>query len=457
MSRKLVFISLLTILLMVLAACGGGSTVGTPTKAPAAADATEAPAAEAPPAEATEATEAEATEAPAEEATGEVATEEPAEEAAGEAAAGGTVIKIATQSPLSGPQSVLGVAIKNGAQLALEQASEKVAALGFTLELAPFDDQATPDTGVANATQIVGDPGILCLVGHLNSGVMIASMEQYHNAGLAAVSPANTNPVITDRGYAEINRVVGRDDIQGVVGQQFAFESLGLQSVYIIHDNTAYGQGVAEFFRQSAEEEGMQVLGFEGTEEQANFDGIITPIIAANPELVYFGGIYSQAGIFFRQARDRGVTAVFMGPDGLDSSELAGLGGDAVVDMYYSTVAAPPTVYLDAAQFIVDYEERFGEQTQPFSAQAYDSMNICIDGITRAIEANGGELPTRAQVAEAVRETADFPGITGNVAFNSVGDKEVATYFVLQVTSADPAEWNNNELVESLDIAAPIE
>ena len=295
------------------------------------------------------------------------------------------------------------------------------------------------------------------MVGHLNSGVMIASMEQYHNAGLAAVSPANTNPVVTDRGYGEINRVVGRDDIQGIVGQQFAFESLGLQSVYIIHDNTAYGQGVAEFFRQSAEEAGMQVLGFEGTEEQANFDGIITPIIAANPELVYFGGIYSQAGIFFRQARDRGVTAVFMGPDGLDSSELAGLGGDAVVDMYYSTVAAPPTVYPDAAQFIVDYEERFGEQTQPFSAQAYDSMNICIDGIKRAIEANGGELPTRAQVAEAVRETTDFPGITGDVAFNSVGDKEVATYFVLKVLSADPAEWNNNELVESLDIAAPIE
>ena len=141
MSRKFLLISLLTIFLVVLAACGGGSSVGTPTEAPAAAEATEAPAAEE--AETTEATEAEATEAPAEEATGE-ATEEATEEAAGEstgetaAAAGGTVIKIATQSPLSGPQSVLGVAIKNGAQLALEQASEEIAALGFTLELAPF-------------------------------------------------------------------------------------------------------------------------------------------------------------------------------------------------------------------------------------------------------------------------------------------------------------------------------
>jgi branched-chain amino acid transport system substrate-binding protein len=385
------------------------------------------------------------------------ATEETTATEEAAATGDGAVIKIATQSPLSGPQSVLGVAIKNGAQLALEQANEAGTIPGVTLELAPYDDQATPDTGVANATQIVGDPAVLCLVGHLNSGVMIPSMEQYHNAGLAAVSPANTNPVVTDRGYPEINRVVGRDDIQGVVGQQFALETLGIQSVYILHDNTAYGQGIAEYFRQSAEEAGMDVLAFEGTEEQANFDGIITPIIAANPDLVYFGGIYSQAGIFYRQARDRGVTAQFMGPDGHDSSELASLGGDAVVDMYYSTVAAPATVYPDAAQFIEDYEARFGEQTQPFAAQAYDSMNICIDGIKRAMEANGGEVPSRAQVAEAVRATTDFPAITGNVTFNSVGDKALATYFVLQVSSADPAEWNNNEVIESLDIAAPVE
>jgi branched-chain amino acid transport system substrate-binding protein len=285
---------------------------------------------------------------------------------------------------------------------------------------------------------------------------MIPSMEQYHTAGLAAVSPANTNPVVTDRGYAEVNRIVGRDDIQGVVGQEFAFGNLGLQSVYIIHDNTAYGQGIAEFFRQSAEEAGMEVLGFEGTEEQANFDGIITPIVAANPELVYFGGIYSQAGIFYRQARDRGVTAVFMGPDGHDSSELAALGGDAVAEMYYSTVAAPANVYPAAAQFIEDYEARFGEQTEPFAVQAYDSMNICIDGIKRAMESAGG-VPTRAEVAEAVRATEAYPAITGEVTFNSVGDKAVATYFVLQVGSADPEEWNNNTVIETLDIPAPIE
>lgn len=435
MKNRVILLSLLVIAALLLAAC------------PAPEPAAPAPAAE-------------ATTAPAEEAGSTDAvttTESSAVTTTTESAAGGSnVIKIASQTPLSGPQSVLGTAIKNGAQLALEQNKGALEAMGYTVELAPFDDQATPDTGVANAKQIVGDPDILCLVGHLNSGVMIPSSEEYHNAGLAAVSPANTNPIVTDRGYAEINRIVGRDDVQGVVGEEFARGDLSVQSVYIVHDKTSYGQGVAEFFRQSAEKNGVAVLGFEGTEEQSNFDSLITPIVAANPDLIYFGGIYSQAGIFFKQAREKGITAEFMGPDGMDSSELASLAGEAVANMYYSSVAGPANVYEGTAQFIADYEARFGESTQPFAAQAYDSMNICLQAIATAAEEAGGK-PTRAQVAAAVRATKDFPGITGNVTFNAIGDKTSATYFVLQVASADPAEWNNNQVIKALDIEAPTE
>ena len=131
-------------------------------------------------------------------------------------------IKIATQSPLSGDQSVVGVDIKRGAEMALEQMSAPLAEMGFKVELAPFDDQANPDTGVANAKRIVSDPAILAVVGHYNSGVQIPSSEVYHTSGLANVSPANTNPKVTTRGYLEVNRIVGRDDVQGVVGADFA-------------------------------------------------------------------------------------------------------------------------------------------------------------------------------------------------------------------------------------------
>ncbi len=420
-------LALLLVASVLLAACGGGATPA-PTTAPAE----------------------QATTAPAEQATTAPA-EQPTAAPSGESK--GT-IKIATQSPLSGPQSVLGVAIKNGAQLALEQMGTALKDMGFDVQLVPYDDQATPDTGVANAKNIVADNDVLCVVGHLNSGVAIPSSEEYHTAQLAMVSPANTNPRITDREYPEVNRVVGRDDVQGVVGEQFARDQLKIKSVYILHDKTAYGQGVAEFFRQSAEQNGVTVLGFEGTEETANFDSIITPILAANPDLVYFGGLYPQAGVLFKQARQKGLKSTFMGPDGMDSSELVNLGGDSVVGMYYSTVAGPASVYPATAKFIEDYKARFNANSEPFAAQAYDSMGICLQGIAKAASAAGGK-PTRAAVSEAVRATAGYKGITGDLTFNDRGDLASAKYFVIQVKSADPAAWSDNTVVQTLDIAPP--
>ncbi|MCA1899534.1 MAG: branched-chain amino acid ABC transporter substrate-binding protein [Chloroflexi bacterium] len=366
-------------------------------------------------------------------------------------------IKIATQSPLSGDQSVVGVDIKRGAELGLEQMSGALTEMGFKVELAPFDDQANPDTGVANAKQIVSDPAILCVVGHYNSGVQIPSSEEYHNAGLANVSPANTNPKVTTRGYLEVNRIVGRDDVQGVVGAQFAAKQ-GMKTAFVVHDKTAYGQGIAEFFKQEAEKQGIEVLGFEGTEEKANFDALLSPILAANPDVVYFGGMFSQAAVMFKQAREKGYMGMFLSDDGFDSSDAAKIAGQTLLDgagTYYSTVSGPAAVYPDTAKFIADFKAKYNSDPQPFAAQGYDSMGICLKAIEAAAKAKNGEMPTRAEVAKAIRELKDYKGITGTVTFNSIGDPVVAKYFVIQVGSADPAKWPENPIVETLDIAPP--
>ncbi|MEK7446302.1 MAG: branched-chain amino acid ABC transporter substrate-binding protein, partial [candidate division NC10 bacterium] len=178
-------------------------------------------------------------------------------------------IKIATQSPLSGGQAALGEGIKLGTQLAIEKLKGPIEKLGFKVELVPFDDQAKPDVGVANAANIIADKDILLVVGHLNSGVAIPSSEKYKESQLAMISPANTNPTITDRNYLNVSRVCGRDDVQGVVGAEFAKTVLKAKTAYVIHDKTAYGQGVAEFFKADAEKKGIKILGFEGTEEKS--------------------------------------------------------------------------------------------------------------------------------------------------------------------------------------------
>jgi len=321
------------------------------------------------------------------------------------ASTGATTIKIATQSPLSGDMALVGGDIKNGAELALEQLGGPLEEMGFKLELAAYDDEGKPDKGVANAKQIVSDPEILCVVGHYNSGVQIPSSEEYHTAGLTNVSPANTNPKVTDRGYKEVNRIVGRDDIQGAAGAQFA-KSKGITTTYVLHDKTTYGQGIAEFFKREAENQGIKVLGFEGTEEKANFDSILTPIITSNPELIYLGGMYSQWAVLIQQARQKGYMGMFLSDDGFDSSDAAKIAGEALTQgtgSFYTTVSGPAKLYPGTAKFQTDFKAKYNSDPQPFAAQGYDSMAICLKAIEEAAKANNNKLPTRAQITRPER------------------------------------------------------
>jgi len=341
-------------------------------------------------------------------------------------------IKIAVQAPLSGEQAALGEHIKLGAQLAVEEAVKTFKALGYDLELVPQDDQAKPEVGVANARNMVADPDVLVLVGHFNSGVALPASEVYKDAMLVMISPANTATEITDRGYPNVNRVCGRDDVQGPVGARFAGQELKAKSVYIIHDKTLYGQGVADNFRNEAKKLGINVLGYEGTEERANFSPMIIPLKAKNPDLVYFGGIYHQGGLLLKQLREKGVSAKFMGPDGLDSAEMVKIAGSSAVGSYYTSVAGPPDAYPETAAFAKKFKQRFGKDIESFGMYGYDATLVGIKAMEQWIQANNGKKPTRADVSAAVRKLKGFRGVTGSIEFDNKGDPVKAKYFVLQ-------------------------
>jgi len=341
-------------------------------------------------------------------------------------------IKIAVQAPLSGEQAALGEHIKLGAQLAVEEAVKAFKALGYDLELVPQDDQAKAEVGVANARNMVADPDVLVIVGHFNSGVALPASEVYKDAMLAMISPANTATEITDRGYPNVNRVCGRDDVQGPVGARFAAQELKAKSVYVIHDKTTYGQGVAESFRNEAKKLGMNVLGFEGTEERANFSPMINPLKAKNPALVYFGGVYHQGGLLLKQMREKGVKAMFMGPDGVDSEEMVKIAGAAAVGSYYTSVAPPRDATPETAAFAKKYKQRFGKDIEAFGLYGYDATLVGIKAMEGWIKANGGKRPTRTEVSSAVRHIKGFKGVTGPIEFDNKGDPVKAKYFVLQ-------------------------
>jgi branched-chain amino acid transport system substrate-binding protein len=341
-------------------------------------------------------------------------------------------IKIAVQAPLSGEQAALGEHIKLGAQLAVEESVKAFKAMGYDLELVPQDDQAKAEVGVANARNMVADSNVLVIVGHFNSGVALPASEVYKDAMLVMISPANTATEITDRGYPNVNRVCGRDDVQGPVGARFAAQELKAKSVYIIHDKTTYGQGVAESFRNEAKKLGMNVLGFDGTEERANFAPMIIPMKAKNPALVYFGGIYHQGGLLLKQMREKGVKAMFMGPDGVDSEEMVKIAGAAAVGSYYTSVAPPRDATPETAAFAKKYKQRFGKDIEAFGLYGYDATLVGIKAMEQWLKANPSKKPSRAEVSAAVRNIKGFKGVTGSIEFDNKGDPIKAKYFVLQ-------------------------
>ena len=340
-------------------------------------------------------------------------------------------IRLATHSPLSGPLAALGEGIRLGSQLAVEQKAGALARAGFSVEVVAFDDEATPDVGIANARRIVSDPSIVAVIGHLNSGVALPASEIYRDAGLVMISPANTNPLITDRGLVNVNRVLGRDDVQGGAAARFAKDELGVRTAYVTHHPTVYGRVTAEAFRDEAQRIGVAILGFDAIAGGA-MGAVLARIRAAQPDAIYFGGEYHQAAPFLRQARTGGSRARFLGPDGLDSREFLSQGGSEAIGTHFTTVAGPVADYPDARAFLEDYRRKFAKAPEPFAAQAYDAASVALQAVEAVTRDRPGVVPARDAIAAAVRRVR-HQGVTGDIEFDGKGDLMRAEYFVMRV------------------------
>jgi branched-chain amino acid transport system substrate-binding protein len=346
-------------------------------------------------------------------------------------AAAKTVIKIATQSPLSGGSSVQGEAIKLGAQMSMEANKAEFEKLGFDLQLVPYDDQGDAKKGVANAELLSADQSILAVVGHMNSGVAIPSSVVYEKNNIVMVSPSNTANQVTDRNLKVVNRIVARDDFQGPAAADYAVKTVKAKNIFVIQDKTAYGQGLAEAFKDAATKLGATIAGYEGiTVGEKDFNGVLNIALSKKPDFIFFGGLYGEAGLIIKQARDKGIMVPVMGGDALDSQGLVDVAGDKVKDALYSSIAADITKTDDGKKWADQYKTKFGKGPDGYSAYAYDCMSVILNGLKTAIKANGGKVATREQVRDAVRSTKDFQGVATKVSFDGKGDNTYAKVFI---------------------------
>lgn len=367
-------------------------------------------------------------------------------------------IKVASHSPLSVQFADFGTDVMRGAGLAVKQLSDPLMELGYKMELVSYDDQNNFGVAVTIAKQIVADPEILCVVGPFTSRILNQVKEVYHQAGLAFISPSATAAFATESGYPEVNRLLGRNDGEGAAGAQFA-NAQGFASVFIVSQNTDPAKFISKYFKNEANRLGMSVVGDMPTDEMKDFDRIVERVISSKADLVYFSTLNpEQAGNFFREIRAAGYIGALMGPSSLDTSSLAEFAGPLLMEgggMYFTTPVMSASNYPGAAKFLDDFLTMHGSTPQIFAAQAYDAAGICLRAIEEASKAKGGEIPSRAEVAKTIRDLQDYHGITGAYNFDLNGDPNPARYFVLQVASVDPNDWDKNIMVTSFEVTPP--
>jgi branched-chain amino acid transport system substrate-binding protein len=353
--------------------------------------------------------------------------------------AAGETLKIGIDLPMSGADASDGVPSANGALLAIEEANKKGLPGGYKLDSSLLDDAVQgkhdPAAGAQNVKTFIADTSVLAMVGPFNSNVAKSEIPLTNDAGLAQISPSNTNDGLTIGEDAkrlrvanpDVNtyfRVCTRDSKQGAALAKFA-QKLGYKKVFIIDDNETYGKGLADNFDAAFRSDGGTVLGHEHiTANQQDFKALLTKVKSQSPDAVFYGGTTSTGGgLVRRQMGDVGLGSTpYLGGDGISDAEFFKEAGPMADNTYFS-IAAPDVEKLPSAvAFTAAYKARFKATPGSYSANTYTAAAIEIAAIAKAIKENGGKIPTRAAVLKNIASTHDFDSPIGKVGFDANGD-----------------------------------
>lgn len=330
------------------------------------------------------------------------------------------VVRIAHVGPTSGAQAHFGKDNENGVRPAIEELNRRRLFIGGAparFELVAEDDAADPKQATQVAQKLC-DLRIAGVVGHMNSGTAIPAAGIYHACGIPNITGSATNPKLTQSGYRTTFRVIANDNALGAGLAAHAAESK-LRTVAVIDDRTAYGQGIAEVFRRTAREKGLQIVGEHFTTDKAvDFTAILTAIKAQAPQAIFFGGVDAQAGPMLRQMEQLGLRdIVVLGGDGVCSHKLPELAaGSRLVDRVRCAEGGLSIDRMPTGKaWKQRYDARFASQFQVFSPYTYDATMVLADAMVRA-----GSADPRVYAAH-LRSTR-LEGVTARIEFGPDGD-----------------------------------
>jgi branched-chain amino acid transport system substrate-binding protein len=369
---------------------------------------------------------------------------------------GAQTVKIVSDLPLQGANRFQSTTMVNAIEMAIDERNGKAGNVKIEYE---SQDDATAQAGqwdeakcAENAQTAAQDEEIVGWIGPFNSGCAVVEIPILNEAGLGMISPANTYIGLTKpggepdepekyypTGERNYTRVIVADDEQGQAGA-LLMEEKGVESVYILDDKETYGKGLADQVQQSADELGIQVIGREGVDTTtANFRSVMNKIAQEDPDAIYFGGIIeNNAAQLVKDKIGAGMSnddVLFIGPDGIFLDEFLSQGGEAAEGAYITFGGLPESELSDKGQqFVQEYESRYDDEVQPYTAYAYEAANVMLDAIERA--SKKGEV-TRETVLKEIFATEDYNGVLGTWSFDEDGDTTLTELSVQRVENGE--------------------
>ncbi|MGG1946916.1 branched-chain amino acid ABC transporter substrate-binding protein [Trinickia sp. NRRL B-1857] len=337
-------------------------------------------------------------------------------------------IKIGVLVPLSGSYQSSGTDILNGAKLAVNHLNAAGGVLGKQLELVERDDACNPDQGANAATELVA-ARVVAVAGGYCSSAALPELRILHATKTPYILDASTHPALTEHGWGDVFRTIGRTDKQGAYAASLMKELLHATRVAVVNDGTAYSQGLAKSTVDALARDGVKVSYDNAlTPGQRDYRDVAQAAAASGADVLYFTGYYTEAAVLAKALRaSKSGIKHLMGNGTADPSLIAN-GGEAVEGMIVTTSPLPQFMTSpNAKRYIKSYEAAFGHTPGPYSIYEYDAIGVT----ARAIEQAHSAKPEA--IAAALHEVAGYDGATGEIAFDEKGDRTKPAFIAVTV------------------------
>lgn len=322
-------------------------------------------------------------------------------------------ILVGHYASMTGPEATFGQSTDKAIRLAIDEINEKGGVNGRKAKVITYDDKGETREAGSAVTRLVTNDRVVAVLGEVASGLSLVGGPICQENGVPMISPSSTNPKVTEIGDM-IFRVCFIDPFQGWVCAKFATENLKAKKAAILYDQVApYAVGLQDAFDKAFTKLGGQIVAKETYQKgDPDFSAQLTKIRAAQPDVVFIPGYYTDVGNIAIQARKLGVTVPLLGGDGWDSEELGKIAGKSIDGCYYSNHYAPEDPNPRVQDFIRKYKEKHGSVPDGLAALGYDAARILCDAIRRAGSTEG------SKIAAELSKIKDFDGVTGKISID---------------------------------------